>query len=295
MKYLTSGLIANKWKISERQVRTYCENGRIPGCFIEGKTWYIPENSNKPTRQKRNNLPKKLIDILREEKNIKLSGGIYHKLQIEMTYNSNHIEGSKLTEDQTRMIFETKTIGATNGATRIDDIIETFNHFKCIDYVIDIADKKLNEQIIKKMHLLLKQNTSDAMQEWFNVGDYKMMPNEVVGKETSSPETTKKEILNLLDRYNSKVKHSFEEIIEFHYKFECIHPFQDGNGRVGRLIMLKECLKNNIVPVLIKDEFKDFYYRGLNEFKYEKGYLIDTCLHGQDIFKKYLDYFKIKY
>lgn len=296
MIYLKSQEIAKLWNISDRQVRTYCSDGRIQDAFLNGKTWMIPENAEKPKRQKRQILAdRNLLFCLKEEKEHQLHGRIYHKLQIEFTYNSNHIEGSQLTHDQTRMIFETNTIGVSTKATNIDDIIETANHFKCIDYVIDCANKKLNESFIKQLHYILKQNTSDSRLSWFKVGDYKLMPNEVGGKETLQPEKVKEATQKILNEYNSKDKHSIEEIIDFHYKFESIHPFQDGNGRVGRLIMLKECLKNNIVPILIKDEFKDFYYRGLSEYKYEKGYLIDTCLHGQDIVKSFLDYFRIKY
>ena len=296
MKYLKSQEIAKLWNVSDRQVRTYCSEGRIKDVFLNGKTWMIPENAEKPKRQERHGSNgRNLLRCLKEEKEHQLHGGIYHKFQIEFTYNSNHIEGSQLTHDQTRMIFETNTIGALAKGTNVDDIIETANHFKCIDYVIDYSNKKLTESFIKQLHYILKQNTSDSRLSWFKVGDYKLMPNEVGGKETVKPERVKEEMGKLLNEYNLNDNHSIEEIIDFHHKFELIHPFQDGNGRVGRLIMLKECLKNNIVPILIKDEFKDFYYRGLSEYKYERGYLIDTCLHGQDIVKSFLDYFKIKY
>jgi len=296
MKYLTSNEIAEKWDISDRQVRAYCFSGRILGCFLEGKTWMIPEDATKPLRQKRTvKKYKNLLEILKEEKEHKIKGRIYHKLQIEMTYNSNHIEGSKLTHDQTSLIFETKTLGATNQATKIDDIIETVNHFKCIDYVIDNADKKLTESFIKQLHFIFKQNTSDSSLSWFKVGDYKTLENEVGGNETTRPSDVKNEISTLLDFYNSKKNIKIEDVIDFHHKFESIHPFQDGNGRIGRLIILKQCLRHDLVPILIKDDFKEFYYRGLKEYKYQKGYLIDTCLHGQDIFKSYLEYFKIKY
>lgn len=296
MKYLTSNEIAKRWNISDRQVRSYCSGGRVVGSFLNGKTWMIPESATKPNRQKRTVLTRKnLLTALKEEKAVRLSGRIYHKLQIEFTYNSNHIEGSKLTHDQTRFIFETKTLGATNGNTNVDDIIETVNHFKCIDFIIDNANKKLTESFIKQLHLILKENTSNSFLSWFKVGDYKLLENEVGGIETTAPANVKKEIMILLKEYNSKQHIDIKDIIDFHQKFEVIHPFQDGNGRVGRLIMFKECLKHNIVPILIKDDFKAFYYRGLKEYKNEKGYLIDTCLHGQDIVKTYLDYFKIKY
>lgn len=236
-----------------------------------------------------------LLERLVSEKNSALHGGIYHKIQVDLTYNSNHIEGSKLTHDQTRYIFETNTVDAENSALNVDDIIETANHFKCIDMIIDNAQSPLTEKFIKQLHFTIKSGTSDSRKDWFNVGEYKKLPNEVGGKETTSPENTAKDINLLLESYNKKDKYTLEEIIDFHYRFEKIHPFQDGNGRVGRLIMFKECLKNSIVPFIIDDELKMFYYRGLSEWNNEKGYLTDTCLSAQDKFKKYLDYFKIPY
>ena len=236
-----------------------------------------------------------LLERLKAEKKSSVSGGIYHKIQIELTYNSNHIEGSKLTHDQTRYIFETNTIGAENTALNVDDIIETANHFKCIDMIIDNAKYKLKEKFIKQLHNTLKSGTSDSRKDWFNVGEYKKLPNEVGGKETAKPEDTANKIKELLKAYNQKDVHTLEEIIDFHYRFETIHPFQDGNGRVGRLIMFKECLKNNIVPFIIDEDLKMFYYRGLSEWNNEKGYLMDTCLSAQDKFKKYLEYFKVPY
>lgn len=296
MKYLTSAEIAKKWNVSERSVRNYCASGRILGCYLNGKTWLIPENSLKPLRNKRRVLTyKNLLNSLVEEKEFRIKGRIYHKLQIEFTFNSNHIEGSQLTHEQTKLIFETNTLGVTKTSTKIDDIVETMNHFKCIDFVIDNAKRKLSESMIKQLHYLLKQNTSDSFLSWFNVGDYKLRENEVGGHSTVEPNFVGEAMKELIKNYNSKEKVAIEDIIDFHYQFETIHPFQDGNGRIGRLIMLKECLKNNIVPILIKDEFKNFYYRGLSEYKTQKGFLIDTCLHGQDICKTYLDYFKIKY
>ena len=296
MKHLTTSEISKKWGISERSIRNYCNNGRVIGAYLEGKTWLIPENAEKPKRQVRHSLKNRtLLQVLIDEKENKISGGIYHKLQIAMTYNSNHIEGSKLSYDQTRYIFETKTIGITNELINVDDIIETSNHFRCIDLAIDLAKQKLNESIIKQFHFLLKSSTSDSRKSWFKVGDYKMIENEVGGIETCSPENVYKEMKQLIKEYNSKKHITINDIVEFHYKFEKIHPFQDGNGRVGRLIMFKECLKHNLVPIIINEELKYFYYRGLKEYKNQKGYLIDTCLFGQDIVKKYLDYFKIKY
>ncbi len=296
MNYLSVVEVAKKWNMSERGVRKYCAENKIPGAFLTGKTWNIPENAEKPQRiNKRSSEPKSLLERLREEKKTSLKGGIYHKTQIELTYNSNHIEGSKLTHDQTRYIFETNTIGIENDSLNVDDIIETANHFKCIDMIIDNATYKLTEKFIKELHFTLKSGTSDSRKDWFKVGEYKKLPNEVGGKETANPEEVSKKIKELLKYYNEKNEHSLEEIIEFHYQFESIHPFQDGNGRVGRLIMFKECLKNNIVPFIIDDSMKMFYYRGLAEWNNEKGYLTDTCLSAQDRFKKYLDYFKVPY
>lgn len=232
---------------------------------------------------------------MKKEKEAKLKGGIYHKIQIELTYNSNHIEGSTLTHDQTRYIYETNTIGLKKEVTNVDDIVETVNHFRCVDLIIDKANFNITESLIKELHLILKSGTSDSRKSWFAIGDYKKVPNEVGGLETTKPEDVSKEIKSLIEWYNSLENKTLEEILEFHYKFEAIHPFQDGNGRVGRLIMFKECLKYNIVPFIIDESFKLFYYRGLKEWKNERGYLIDTCLSAQDKFKKYLDYFRIDY
>lgn len=296
MNYLSVSQMAKKWNMSERGVRKYCAEDKIPGAFLTGKTWNIPENAEKPERKnKKSDEPQNLLERLRAEKKSSVKGGIYHKIQIELTYNSNHIEGSKLTHDQTRYIFETNTIGAENDAINVDDIIETANHFKCIDMVIDNATYKLTEKFIKELHFTLKSGTSDSRKNWFNVGEYKKLPNEVGGKETAKPEDTANKIKTILKDYNQKDEHTLEEIIDFHYRFETIHPFQDGNGRVGRLIMFKECLKNNIVPFIIDEDLKMFYYRGLSEWNNEKGYLMDTCLAAQDKFKKYLDYFKVPY
>ena len=296
MKYLTSFEISKIWGVSERSVRNYCASGRVVGAYLKGKTWMIPENAQKPERQIRhtNNMPS-LLDVLLREKEHSTKGGIYHKLQIEMTYNSNHMEGSKLTHDETRYIYETKTIGLENKSVRVDDIIETVNHFRCIDLSIASAKRKLSESFIKQLHLVLKTGTSDSREPWFKVGDYKMLPNEVGNRETTDPKQVKIEMKKLLDSYNQKENHTFEEIVEFHVNFERIHPFQDGNGRVGRLIAFKECLKNDIVPFIILDSKKEFYYRGLKNWNQERGWLIDTCLDGQDAVKTYLDYFNISY
>ena len=295
MKYLSVFEIAKKWNISERSVRNYCSNGRVEGAFLNGKTWNIPEDSKKPERIKKKIKQNTLLHVLQEEKASKYSGGIYHKTQIDLTYNSNHIEGSRLTHDQTRYIFETNTIGIGNEVINVDDIIETTNHFRCIDLIIDKAKIELCERFIKKLHLILKNGTSDSRKDWFAVGDYKKLPNEVGNMKTPLPEEVDHLMKELLLEYNIKQKKTFEDILDFHVQFERIHPFQDGNGRIGRLIMFKECLKYNIVPFIIEDNLKMFYYRGLKEWNNEKGYLIDTCLTAQDRYKAYLDYFRIKY
>lgn len=234
-----------------------------------------------------------ILQILIEEKDAKISGGLYHETQVRLTYNSNRIEGSKLSEDQTRHIFETNTIGAEDGVP-VDDIIETSNHFHAIDYVIDCAEEPLTEELIKKLHKILKTGTKDSYVSWFSIGDYKQKANVVGGNETTPPSKVAAAIKKLLADYEKK-KVGIKDIIEFHYNFEKIHPFQDGNGRVGRLICFKECLRFNIVPFIIEDSKKMFYYRGLKEWNTEKGYLTDTCLDGQDTYKKLLDYFEIEY
>ena len=296
MKYISAVETAKKWNISVRSVRDYCANGRVDGAFIAGKTWNIPNNAEKPERLNRHKeKPRELLDILKAEKASKLHGGIYHKIQIELTYNSNHIEGSRLSHDQTRYIFETNTIGVSDSVIKIDDIVETANHFKCIDMIIDNATHIISESFIKELHATLKNGTTDSRKGWFVVGDYKKYPNEVGGTSTTPPENVEKEIKALLSDYNSKKVKTFDDLLDFHYRFECIHPFQDGNGRVGRLLLFKECLKSNIVPFIIEDDIKMYYYRGLKNWRYEKGYLRDTCLSAQDRFKKYLDYFKISY
>ena len=277
MKYNSVSEIAIKWNMSERSVRKYCAEGRVAGAILQGKTWLIPQNAVKPARKKREDAkPKTLLDILVEEKKAELHGGIYHKIQIELTYNSNHIEGSRLTHDQTRYIYETNTIGITDQTIRVDDIIETANHFRCIDHIIDKANTSITESLMKQLHFILKNGTSDSRLDWFAVGEYKRLPNEVGGQETTPPELVASEIRNLLIWYNSIEVKTFKDILEFHYRFECIHPFQDGNGRVGRLLLFKECLKHNFVPFVIDEQLKLFYYRGLKEWKREPVFLIDT-------------------
>lgn len=295
MEYVSVVKMAEKWGISERSVRNYCAHGRIANAKRIGKIWYIPQDAQKPERLNKKSDTHTLLRILKEQKAANVSGGIYHKIQIELTYNSNHIEGSRLTHDQTRFIFETNTIGFENEAINVDDVIETANHFRCIDMMIDGAGATLSEKFIKEIHSALKTGTSDSRKDWFAVGEYKKLPNEVGGSETTLPEKVSEEMKKLIADYNSKAVVTFEDIIEFHVKFERIHPFQDGNGRVGRLIAFKECLKHNIVPFIIEDNLKMFYYRGLKEWDYEKGYLTDTCLAAQDHFKAYLDYFRISY
>ena len=296
MQYRSVNEIAKKWNVSERSVRNYCAQGRVDGAFLTGKTWNIPENAEKPERSnKKKEQPITLLDILQEQKASKYSGGIYHKTQIDLTYNSNHIEGSRLTHDQTRYIFETNTIGVEKEVLNVDDVIETVNHFRCIDMIIDNVKVALTEKFIKELHLILKNGTSDYRKDWFVVGDYKKLPNEVGGMGTALPEEVADKMKVLLTEYNGKEEKIFEDILDFHVKFERIHPFQDGSGRVGRLIMFKECLKYNIVPFIIEDNLKMFYYRGLKEWNNEKGYLTDTCLIAQDKYKAYLYYFRIMY
>lgn len=296
MKYLSVAEIAKKWNISERSVRNYCALGKVEGAFLTGKTWNVPEDAQKPDRaNKKLALPKTLLEVLSAEKKAKLSGGIYHTVQIELTYNSNHIEGSRLTHDQTRYIFETNTIGVDGGIVKVDDIVETANHFKCVDLIIENAKKPLTEAFIKELHRTLKSGTTDARQDWFAVGDYKKLPNTVGGMHTAQPKEVSEKMKSLLFEYNAKKEKSFDDILDFHHKFERVHPFQDGNGRIGRLLLFKDCLKYNIVPFIIDEKLKLFYYRGLKEWTNERGYLRDTCLTAQDKFKKYLDYFEVKY
>lgn len=295
MKYISVSEFSRKYGISERTARNYCSVGKIEGAYIVGKTWNIPEDAGLPSRKSKAKKVSPLLSALREQQKMQLKGGIYHRTQIDLTYNSNHIEGSRLTHDQTRYIFETHTIGFDGESVRIDDVIETVNHFRCIDLIIEQAERQLTESLIKELHLILKTGTSDSRKEWFAVGEYKRLPNEVGGNATSDPENVHRDIKALLKEYNSKKHKTFEDILEFHQRFEAIHPFQDGNGRVGRLIMFKECLANGFVPFIITDDLKLFYYRGLQEWNNVREYLLDTCLTAQDNYKILLDYFKIKY
>ncbi len=294
MEYISVIQFAEKYGISERTARNYCAQGKIEGAFLIGKTWNIPADAVLPKRKAAKKKLSPLLITLREQKVSRLKGSIYHRTQIDLTYNSNHIEGSKLTHDQTRYIFETNTIGITDQTVNVDDILETVNHFRCIDFIIDHAEERLTEKFIKHLHLLLKSGTSDSRKDWFAVGDYKRLPNEVGGQETCPPEDVHKELKTLLTDYYHNRQQTFENILNFHVRFEQIHPFQDGNGRVGRLLMFKECLANNIVPFIITDDLKMYYYRGLREWGHINGYLTDTCLTAQDQYKDLLEYFKIE-
>ncbi len=296
MSFISVKEASEKWGITERVVRQYCADGRVPGAFITGKTWNIPDNAEKPGRKPRQRpVPEDLLGRLVFEKENGISGGIYHKVQIELTYNSNHIEGSRLSHEQTQYIFETNTIDAPDGSVNVDDILETVNHFRCIDLIIEQAKRPLTETMIKQLHYLLKGGTSDSRKGWFAVGDYKKLANEVGGRETTAPQEVQKKMKELISDCKKQGTAAFDELLDFHYRFESIYPFQDGNGRVGRLILFKECLRNGIVPFIIEDDMKMYYYRGLQEWRNEKGYLRDTCLAAQDRFKAYLDYFGVKY
>ena len=289
-KNLKKSDLVNILNISSRTISKISKNEKIANHVLDKIAKFLNCNTTDLFEEIYEN---HILQILKDEKNTKISGGLYHELQVKMTYNSNHIEGSKLSEDQTRLIFETRTIDASEGVL-IDDIIETNNHFRVIDYIIDNALEPLNEDIIKHIHLLLKQGTKDSDLEWFKVGDYKAKPNMVGGKLTALPKEVPTKMHNLIKNYNSKRNITIEDIIEFHANFEKIHPFQDGNGRVGRLIALKECLRFNIVPFIIEDSKKAYYYRGLSKWDEEKGWLIDTCLDGQDSFKQLLKLLDIK-
>ena len=293
MEYISVVHFGEKYGISERTARNYCAEGKIEGAFLTGKTWNIPADAELPPKGKRKLSP--LLSRLREEKEAKLNGGIYHRTQIDLTYNSNHIEGSRLSKEQTRFIFETNTLGITTESMSVDDIMETVNHFRCIDYVIDHAMDKITETHIKQLHAILKMNTSDSHKDWFAVGDYKRLPNEVGGGETVQPKEVHKRMKALISEYNAFKNVEFDDILNFHVLFERIHPFQDGNGRVGRLLLFWQCLQSAHVPFVITEELRLFYYRGIQNWGNINGYLRDTCLAAQDNYKLLLDYFKIKY
>jgi Fic family protein len=293
MEYISVSQFAEKFGVSERTARNYCASGKISGVFLTGKTWNIPADAPLPKKGKTK--ASELLTRMREEKDSRMKGGIYHRIQIDLTYNSNHIEGSRLTKDQTRLIFETNTIGITTENTNVDDIMETVNHFRCIDYIIDHAAEIITESHIKQLHLLLKTNTSDSRKPWFAVGDYKRLANEIGGEATTMPEEIHKAVKALLSDYYSIKKVEFDDVIDFHVKFERIHPFQDGNGRIGRLLMFWQCLQSNIVPFIITEDLRLFYYRGLQKWGNVNGYLRDTCLTAQDNFKAFMTYFKIAF
>ena len=291
MEFISVSQFAEKYGISERTARNYCAVGKIDGAFLTGKTWNIPADAVLPHKKKLKISP--LLNRLRQEKESGLKGGIYHRTQIDLTYNSNHIEGSRLTKEQTRYIFETNTLGVTAENTRIDDILETVNHFRCIDYIIVHATEKITEPHVKQLHSILKNNTSDSQKSWFAVGDYKRLANEVGGEETVQPHDVHKRMKTLLAEYNANKHVTFDDILDFHVQFERIHPFQDGNGRVGRLLIFWQCLQSGIVPFIITEELRMFYYRGLQNWGRINGYLHDTCLTAQDEYKRVMEYFKI--
>ena len=293
MDFISVSEFAGRHGISERTARNYCSQGKIDGAFLTGKVWNIPANAELPIKGKAKVSP--LLTRLRQEREARLKGGIYHRTQIELTYSSNHIEGSRLTKEQTRYIFETNTLGTTTENTRIDDIMETVNHFRCIDYIIEHAMDKITEHHIKHLHLMLKANTSDSQKGWFAVGEYKRLPNEVGGEETVLPEDVSKHMKALLAEYNAVRQVSLSDVLDFHVRFERIHPFQDGNGRIGRLLMFWQCLQASIVPFIITEDLRLFYYRGIQNWGRVDGFLTDTCLTAQDNYKAALDYFAIKY
>lgn len=293
MEYISVTKFAEKYGISERTARNYCATGKISGAFLTGKTWNIPTEAALPKRGKSKVSP--LLQRLRAEHEAHLKGGIYHRTQIDLTYNSNHIEGSRLTKEQTRYIFETNTLGASTDNTRIDDIMETVNHFRCIDHIIVHATDRITETHIKELHKILKTNTSDSQKQWFAVGEYKRLANEVGGEETVSPDDVHKRMKELLAEYNSLKHPDFDNVLNFHVQFERIHPFQDGNGRVGRLLLFWQCLQAGIVPFIITEDLRLYYYRGIQNWGRVNGYLRDTCLSAQDNYKTVLDYFGIAY
>ena len=288
-KGMTKTALAAELGISSRTMAKLARGEKIAGQVLKRIADYSGCSIAELCMEKSDNM---ILQTLRDEKNAKISGGLYHELQVRMTYNSNHIEGSSLDEDQTRLIFETRTINGEDGVP-VDDIIETVNHFRAIDYVIEVAEDELTEEITKELHRVLKQGTADAALSWFAVGDYKKRANVVGGRETAKPRDVASRMKALLSAYHAAENITIDDIIAFHHDFESIHPFQDGNGRVGRLIALKECLHHNIVPFIIEDSKKAFYYRGLAEWEDEKGYLTDTCLDGQDTFKRLLAMFDI--
>ena len=294
MDFLTIDEIAARWGITPRQVRSYCADNRIAGATLERGEWRIPANASKPERKRRRTFPTTVLGVLEAERSSRISGGLYHRLQIDITYNSNHIEGSRLTHEQTRWIFETKTIGEIGADVPVDDIVETANHFRAVDRVITTASSALTEAYIKRLHEILKSGTSDSRKDWFAVGEYKRLDNVVGEMETCPAKDVPREMAKLLAWWKGADK-TLANLLDLHVRFEQIHPFQDGNGRVGRLILFKECLRCGIVPFIIDDRHKMFYYRGLKEWPKTPGYLRDTCLLMQDDFKASLQYFGIEW
>ena len=286
MRYMTVGEAAKKWNISVRNVQIHCQKGNIPGVNFKGKAWMIPIEAEKPVRKVRaKGCPKSILAALKAEKRGQIKGALYHRLQVDFTYNSNHMEGSRLTHEQTRWIFETMTVGKLPESVPVDDIVETANHFRCIDLVIESANAALTERYIKTLHNQLKSGTTDSRKAWFSVGDYKQLDNVVGDMETCPASKVHEAMVMLLADYNASEK-TLEDIVDFHVKFERIHPFQDGNGRVGRLVMLKECLKHGHTPFVIAENIKQFYYLGLQDWaKGRRARLKDTCGMGQDVFK----------
>ena len=278
-------VLSTELGLSSRTIAKIAKGEKLTKRSIQKIAAYLDESPDYIMREISDN---KILQVLREEKELKLSGGLYHELQVRMTYNSNHIEGSRLSEDQTRLIFETNTLDAGDGIP-VDDILETVHHFRAIDYVIDIAEDGLTEDVIKHLHYILKHDTKDSTLGWFAIGDYKKRANVVGGRQTSKPSEVHEHMKALIDEYNAKENVTVEDIIAFHAEFEYIHPFQDGNGRVGRLVTLKECLRHNVIPFIIEDKKKNYYYRGLSEWRNEKGWLTNTCLDGQDAFIRLLD------
>ena len=292
MEYISVSQFAEKYGVSERTARNYCALGKIEGAFLVGKSWNIPADAILPKKGKAKLSP--LLSRLREEKESRLKGGIYHRIQIDLTYNSNHIEGSRLTKEQTRYIFETNTLGVTTESTRIDDIIETVNHFRCIDYVIDHATDKITESHIKQLHALLKTNTSDSQKDWFAVGAYKKLANEVGEEATTQPSDVQQEMRALLTEYNAQEKIDLDAVLDFHVRFERIHPFQDGNGRIGRLLMFWQCLQYGLTPFIVTEDLRLYYYRGLQSWGQVNGFLRDTIQTAQDMFEDVMRYFGIR-
>ena len=294
--YLSTSEAAELWGVSERSVRNYCALGRVPGAIRAGRSWLVPADMQKPPRENgREPQESALLKRLREERDAHVKGGIYHKLQVEFTYSSNHMEGSRLTLDQTRLIFDTATVRADGEVLRIDDVFEAANHFRCIDYCLEVAREPLSESVIKEFHRLLKQSTSDAALDWFAVGEYKRVPNEVGGHGTTAPQDVSQAMKSLLRRYDPRARHELRDLLAFHVDFERIHPFQDGNGRVGRLVLLKESLREGMVPPIITADMHWYYNRGIVQWGHEDGYLTDTILAAQDRVVSWLDYFGIPY